>query len=235
LLSAGDGKDGLAIEVDFTTLTLILSGIDLQSAEYIALNTQYLSLAQTINSTLSDRDAPKLKVIELEAINKRLTDMLWGHRSERRIDISISPLLNFGDDAQRCGDRIAHQSCNAHARREFAKAQSNDPVLATQMIAFYQQLYAVEYRGALLSSAERLELRQRDAVPTWQRMAKWLERDEVKRLLPKSEIAQAVGYLRNQWSALQLYLKDGNLPIDNNQSERVIRPLGSHPSTSRSS
>ena len=90
MLSAGDGKNGLAIEVDFTTLTLILSGIDLQSAEYIALNTQYLSLAQTINSTLSDRDAPKLKVIELEAINKRLTDMLWGHRSERRIDISIS-------------------------------------------------------------------------------------------------------------------------------------------------
>ena len=126
---------------------------------------------------------------------------------------------------QRSGDRIAHQSCNAHTRREFVKAQSNDPVLASQMIAFYQQLYAVEYRGALLSSGERLELRQRDAVPTWQRMAKWLEQDEVKRLLPKSEIAQAVGYLRNQWSALQLYLTDGSLPIDNNQSERVIRPL----------
>ena len=29
----GDGKDGMAIEVDFTTLTLILSGIDLQSAK----------------------------------------------------------------------------------------------------------------------------------------------------------------------------------------------------------
>jgi len=122
-------------------------------------------------------------------------------------------------------DRIEHQSCNAHARRGFVKAQSNNPVLASQMIAFYQQLYAVEYRGALLSSAVRLELRQRDAVPTWQRMAKWLEQDEVKRLLPKSEIAQAVGYLCNQWSALQLYLKDGSLPIDNNQSERVIRPL----------
>lgn len=127
--------------------------------------------------------------------------------------------------AARSSNRIAHQSCNAHARRGFVKAQSNDPVLASQMVAFYQQLYAVEYRGAGLSTSERLELRQRDAVPIWQRMGKWLEQDEVKRLLPKSEIGQAVGYLRNQWSALQLYLKDGRLPIDNNHSERVIRPL----------
>ena len=127
--------------------------------------------------------------------------------------------------AARSGNRIMHQSCNAHARREFVKAQSNDPVLASQMIAFFQQLYAVEYRGALLSVAERLELRQRDAVPIWQRMGKWLEQDEVVRLLPKSDIGQAVGYLRNQWVALQRYLQDGNLPPDNNHSERVIRPL----------
>ncbi len=43
------------------------------------------------------------------------------------------------------------------------------------MVAFFEQLYAVEYRGALLSVAEPLELRQRDAFPIWQRMGKWLE------------------------------------------------------------
>ncbi len=56
--------------------------------------------------------------------------------------------------AARSGHRITHQSCNAHARRGFVKAQSNDPVLASQMVAFFQQLYAVEYRRALLSVAE---------------------------------------------------------------------------------
>lgn len=127
--------------------------------------------------------------------------------------------------AARSGQRIVHQSCNAHARRYFVKAQSNDPVLASQMIALYRQLYAVEYRAALLSAPERLELRQRDAVPVWQRIAAWLNQDEVKRLLPKSDIGEAVGYLRNQWDALQRYLTDGQLPIDNNHSERVIRPL----------
>jgi transposase len=125
----------------------------------------------------------------------------------------------------RSGGRIAHQSCNAHARREFVKAESNDPLLASQMVSFYRQLYAVEYRAAELTPDERLALRQREAVPIWQRMQAWLERDDVKRLLPKSGIGQAASYLRNQWSSLQLYLRDGRLPIDNNQSENTIRPL----------
>ena len=34
-----------------------------------------------------------------------------------------------------------------------------------------------------------------------------------------------MGYLRNQWSALQVYLNDGRIPIDNDQSEQTIRPL----------
>jgi hypothetical protein len=47
----------------------------------------------------------------------------------------------------------------------------------------------------------------------------------VQKLLPKSALSQAAGYLRNQWSALQVYLRDGRLPIDNDQSEQTIRPL----------
>ena len=127
--------------------------------------------------------------------------------------------------AARSGNRIRHQSCNSHARRYFVKAQSNDPILAAEMYSLYRQLYAVEYCGALLTSAERLALRQRDAVPVWQRMARWLERDEVKRVLPKSSLGEAIGYLRNQWSSLRLYLEDGELPFDNNNGERTLRPL----------
>lgn len=127
--------------------------------------------------------------------------------------------------AVRSGNRIQHQSCNSHARREFVKAQTNDTILAAEMFSFFRQLYAVEYRGALLTVAERLELRQREAVPTWTRMENWLQRWDVKNVLPKSEIAHAIGYLRNQWTALRVYLTNGEIPFDNNHSERVIRPL----------
>jgi hypothetical protein len=43
-------------------------------------------------------------------------------------------------------------------------------------------------------------------------------------VLPKSPFGKVVTYLRHQWEALQVYLSDGRLPIDNSQTERTIRP-----------
>ena len=126
---------------------------------------------------------------------------------------------------QRSRGRIVHSSCNAHARREFVKAESNDPILASQAISFYRQLYDVEERATTRDAAGRLELRQRDAVPIWNRMERWLAGDAANRVLPRSAIGEAIGYMRNQWTALRRYLSDGNIPIDNDQSERTIRPL----------
>jgi transposase len=126
---------------------------------------------------------------------------------------------------QRSGGRIVHASCNAHARREFIKAEKNDPILASQAISFYHQLYEVEERGKPLDAVARWQLRQRDAVPIWNRMRHWLDSEAVGRSLPRSAIGEAIGYLRNQWSALRVYLSDGRIPIDNDQSEQTIRPL----------
>jgi transposase len=126
---------------------------------------------------------------------------------------------------QRSGGRIVHASCNMHARREFIQAELNDPILASQAISFYQQLYDVEERGKTLDAAARHQLRQREAVPIWNRMRRWLEGDAAQRALPRSRIGEALGYLRNQWSALTLYLGDPRIPIDNAQSEQIIRPL----------
>jgi hypothetical protein len=42
-------------------------------------------------------------------------------------------------------------------------------------------------------------------------------------VLPKSSLAKAVNYARNQWKALRRYTGDGRLTIDNNVSERTLR------------
>jgi len=134
----------------------------------------------------------------------------------------------FGGYAQienRSDGRIVHASCNAHARREFVKAESSEPLLSAQAESFYRQLYDVEERGKLLSVEGRFDLRLRDAVPIWKRFDQWLESEKVRYVLPQSDIGKAIGYLRNQWTALQRYLSDGRIPIDNNQSEQEIRPL----------
>ncbi len=44
-----------------------------------------------------------------------------------------------------------------------------------------------------------------------QRTQQWLDSASVKRVLPKGPMGQALGYLRNQWSALQVYLTDGRI------------------------
>jgi transposase len=66
--------------------------------DVVKLKTDYATLVEATRVLTADRDALKIKIVELEAINKRLTDMLWGRRSERRTFSSKQPLLtNFGD------------------------------------------------------------------------------------------------------------------------------------------
>ena len=64
----------------------------------LTLQSEQVALAESTRVMMTDREALQLRVSELEVVNKRLTDMLWGRRSERRTDNSQSPLLKFGDD-----------------------------------------------------------------------------------------------------------------------------------------
>lgn len=52
----------------------------------------------------------------------------------------------------------------------------------------------------------------------------WL-RQQKSRVLPKSALGQAITYCLNQWEKLTAFLKDGRLEIDNNRSERAIKPF----------
>ena len=41
----------------------------------------------------------------------------------------------------------------------------------------------------------------------------------------RRKVYEARGYLRNQWDALQLYLTDGRMPIDNNDVEQLMKQV----------
>ena len=38
-------------------------------------------------------------------------------------------------------------------------------------------------------------------------------------------LGEALGYLRNQWDLLQVYLGDGRFPIDNNDTEQLMKQV----------
>ncbi len=54
---------------------------------------------------------------------------------------------------------------------------------------------------------------------------KWLDSPVVADVLPKSNFAEALRYVRNHWSALNAYVEDGRIPIDNNLVEQLMKQV----------
>jgi transposase len=120
---------------------------------------------------------------------------------------------------------IVEVACWAHVRHKFAAAADTDPERALAAKAWIRKLYDVEDEAKEFASAERQRLRQEKSVPLLQAFHQWLlaQREQV---LPKSPIRIALNYALNQWQALERYTTDGDLHIDNNLSERILKLIG---------
>src|SRR6266566_3590341 len=120
------------------------------------------------------------------------------------------------------GNAITRAGCWSHARRKFVDAEKAAPEIAEEAVAFLRTLYAVEKQAKEVAVAERLALRQTQSVPVLaelrQKLLVWKER-----LLPKHPMAEAVNYTLGQWEELNVFCKDGTVPIDNNVSEREMK------------
>lgn len=125
----------------------------------------------------------------------------------------------------RSAGSIRRAACCAHARRKVFDALDVYPQEASLLLGMFQQLYDIEDRGKTLTAEERQLLREREAAPVWKSMREWLDGPAAAQVLPKSKLGQAMGYLRNHWEALQVYLSDGRLPIDNNDVEQLMKQV----------
>lgn len=123
--------------------------------------------------------------------------------------------------------RILRAACNVHSRRKFEDSTAY-PDDRKQWLRWYQQLYDIEDRGRPLSLEERLALRQSEAKPIWDAMAIWLEEVEQRTsnvVLPKSDFAKALQYVRNHFVELRRYLDNARLPMDNNETEQLMKQV----------
>jgi transposase len=121
--------------------------------------------------------------------------------------------------------RIRRAACWAHARRKLDACRTSQPRHTTVLLALVQQLYDLEERAAAWTAAQRLTLRQTESLPVLQRLREYLDGPAGERLLPKSDLAVAIGYLQHHWEALLLYTTDGRLPIDNNLTEQLMKQI----------
>lgn len=122
---------------------------------------------------------------------------------------------------------IVRAACNYHARRKIRESTAY-PTDQKQWLRWYQALSDIETRGKVLSAEQLLELRQAEAKPIWETIETWLE--DVKSrtkdvILPKSDFAKALQYIRNHFTELTLYLGDPCIPFDNNETEQLMKQV----------
>jgi transposase len=132
-----------------------------------------------------------------------------------------------GYRAYGCLENVTLSGCWAHARRKFNDALIAQPKKtgkANVAISTIQKLYAIEKRTKLLSAKARQKIRENESIPILDKFKKWLD-ETAQTLLPKSYLGQAVSYTLNNWQTLIRYVEHGELGIDNNVTERDIRPF----------
>lgn len=126
-------------------------------------------------------------------------------------------------------DAISHVACMAHARRNFVditRQTKKKKGLAFQLVELIGKLYHIEkVLKEEKASYERIkQVRQAKAVPILAQIKSLLDENNLK-ILPQSPIGKAVHYMLAHWQALNHYLDDGRLEIDNNRAERSIKPF----------
>ena len=122
-----------------------------------------------------------------------------------------------------CGS-IKEVACWAHCRRYWWKSREHDAARAHHVLAVVGRLYEIE-RAAQKRDADAATLqtlRAEHAAPLLAELKEWLDAET---FLPKSQIGKAANYTRNQWEALNRYVEDGNLSIDNNEAERAMKTV----------
>ena len=122
---------------------------------------------------------------------------------------------------------IKRAACNSHGRRKIDDSTAY-PKDRKHWLNWFQELFDIEDRGAVMSPAQRLELRQSEAKPIWDAMAVWLEEVKLRTsnvILPKSDFAKALQYIRNHFVELRRYLDDPLIPIDSNETEQLMKQV----------
>lgn len=123
-------------------------------------------------------------------------------------------------------EELTIAGCWVHCRRRFDEAlklisksyqkESNAFLLMKQIQAIYRE----EGKLKDLSSDERLKQRQAVIKPLVDAFFAYLKTINVSK---KDKFGDAVRYALNQEKYLRVFLTDGDVPIDNNASERAIR------------
>jgi transposase len=121
--------------------------------------------------------------------------------------------------------RIVEAACWAHVRRKFHDLyQAHRSPIAKEALERIGQLYGIEQEIRGRSAAERKEVRQARSRPLLEALHIWWKAT-LGKLSQKSDVAMAIRYALDRWSALLRFCEDGRVEMDNNAAERSLRAV----------
>ena len=125
-------------------------------------------------------------------------------------------------------EELTIAGCWVHARRRFDEALKTLPQqvrkksIAHLVMKQIQAIYREEGKLTDLSSEERLKQRRLIIKPLVDALFVYLKQQEPE-VQKSGKIRDAFTYILNQERYLRVFLEDGDVPMDNNASERAIR------------
>jgi len=121
--------------------------------------------------------------------------------------------------------RIVEAACWAHVRRKFHDLyQAHRSPIAEEALERIGQLYGMEQEIRGRSPAERQDVRQTRSRPLLESMHVWLKAT-LSKLSQKSDVAVAIRYALERWTALLRFCENGRIEMDNNAAERALRAV----------
>lgn len=140
-------------------------------------------------------------------------------------------------EPSRAGPRFTLANCWAHGRRKFVECETHYPI-AKEAIEIIRKLYDVERRAKEATEgmdptgaagdceAARLEvlarMRREESAQIVEKFYEWVESQTA---LPKSGLGIALAYMMKYRGGLEKFLQNPRIPLDNNHTERGMRPV----------
>lgn len=116
--------------------------------------------------------------------------------------------------------------CWVHIRRKFIEAEHGDVDFRKMVLNKIQELFQLEEIAWTKSPEERLQIRQEQEAPIIDDLTNAIKNRVIQgKVLPKSNFKEALGYYCGLIPYLKNYILHPWARLDNNVSERAVRPL----------
>jgi transposase len=144
-------------------------------------------------------------------------------------DPGLPPPLQMSDAlaCNWCGERERVVcKCLVHARRKFVEVRRIYPEECNYVLKQIGEIYRNEKQTAVMSDEERLAYHQQHSGPVMGELKRWMDEQVAeKKVEPNSSLGKAIDYFLQHYEGLSAYLRHAGAPIDNNESERILRPV----------